>query len=112
MLKEALIANKLLGGSGGGGGSSDFATANITITNTLEDSAELWIVHIEDNFLLNYTDAPAGNTITIKTPIPVGGTAQYSGEYGGTTTGGISVSEGGDIEITGDGTWTITEYIG
>lgn len=49
MLKEALIANKLLGGSGGGGGSSDFSTANITIVPIIEGSPTLVRYGVEAN---------------------------------------------------------------
>lgn len=49
MLKEALISNKLLGGSGGGGGSSDFATANVTVVPIIEGSPTLVAYGIESS---------------------------------------------------------------
>lgn len=42
MLKEALIASKLLGGSGGGGGSSDFRTITVTFVPIIEGSPTIY----------------------------------------------------------------------
>ena len=50
-LFDIAIARKLSGGSGGGGGSSDFSTAEVTITNNLSHEIILYISNMEDDEL-------------------------------------------------------------
>ena len=96
----------------GGGGSSDFTTAEVTITNNTESVIRIALPSIggHGNFIVGSIEVAANST---KPPVLI---VLYKGKVlGGTITdnppsavctGGVTISEGGGITITGNGTIT------
>lgn len=118
-LYDVAVARKLSSGGGGGGGSSDFSTATVTITMPAVpyDAILIPFLTIEDDELMNQqTISPTEpTTISLEVVLYKGycaGTLSY--EDAGTditnlsATGDISVDVNGYIEITGNGTITIS----
>ena len=107
--------------AGGGGGSSDFSTAEVTITNNLEDVVDFHGPIIimaedeneEDEFQMNVI-IPPSTEITIKVVLYKGSSAEmvaYANDDDApeaAVTGDIH-AEGGTYIITGNGTMTFAE---
>lgn len=107
-LKNALIANKLLGGSGGGGGSSDFSTATVVVSD--EDMINLHFPFIIEYEGIEYIATYINDSGSYTVPLYKGNAVFVIEDEG------LTVTTTGDIEpivenivylITGDGTISI-----
>ena len=110
---DMLLANAM-GESGGGGGSSDFSTAQVTITVQLEEGTSVrgrYPVVIEEEGFSAMMVFPFDNGISRTETIPLyKGTCYFEVDDATTLTGtgGVSVEGGYAVFVTGDGTLTVS----
>ncbi len=104
-LSDMLFANAMMGEGGGGGGSSDFSTAQVTISGLDADVQGCFVFDGEDASYTYGTEFFDGTYTTVLYK----GMAYfyYSGEKTIAVTGSAT-TEGNDIYITGDCTITIS----
>ena len=106
--KDGEVYNKVTVNVEGGGGSSDFSTAEVTITNNSENPALFFGSFIVDNSITHGFNVSENTTETLTVVLYKGVSVMgVDDELNVVVTGDITYSDW-DFTITGDGTITIS----